>query len=78
MAVTKEALLQKIESLPPDKRVEVERFVESLAARARAQEPAFSQELFDAIDAARDALLAKHGLIETDSILRELREQGGR
>lgn len=73
--MTKEALLEKIESLPPDKRVEVERFIESLA---RSQEPAFSQELFDAIDAARDALLAKHGLIETDSILRELREQGGR
>ena len=76
--MTKEALIEKIESLPAEKRLQVERFVQSLVADVRPEEAAFSQELFDAIDAGRDRLLAQQGLIETDLILRELRESGGR
>lgn len=77
--MTKQALLEKIESLPPEKRAQVEEFVQSLVApRPEGQAPAFSLELFERINAGREALFAEHGLIDTDSILRELRENGGR
>lgn len=83
--MTKQALLEKIESLPPEKQAEAERFVDALAARKGERETpsgprreAFPRELLDKINADREALFREHGSIETDSILRDLRENGGR
>ena len=74
-------LIEKIEALPPEKRAEVEDFVDFVARRRR-ERPAsagvFPRELLDKINADREALFRRHGNIDTDTILRELRENGGR
>ena len=77
------ALIDKIEALPPEKRAEVEDFVEFLAGRqacddATPRRPRFPEGLLDQIKADRDALLEEYGPIETQQILRDLREDGGR
>ena len=75
------SLLDKIEALPPEKKAEVEEFVDSLARRPGPQAavpPRFPAELFDQINTERDALLKERGLLETQQILRDLRENGGR
>ncbi len=75
-------LIDKIEALPPDKKAEVEDFVEFLARRdsrgADSAGSAFPEGLLAQINTDREALLAEHGLIETHEILRTLRENGGR
>jgi hypothetical protein len=74
-------LIQKIERLPPEKQAEVEDFVDFLVGRReqrRTNAPAFPRELLDDVDAKREALFREHGQIETDSIVRDLRENGGR
>lgn len=79
--MTKEALLEKIESLPPEKRAEVERLVDALAkpaASASADRRAFPSGLIDRINARREALLKEHGLFDTLPDLHEFRETGGR
>lgn len=83
--MTKEALIEKIESLPPDKKAEVEDFVEFLASRKgehgtrpHSKRETFPRELLDKINADREALFREHGNLDTDSILRDLRENGDR
>jgi hypothetical protein len=84
LAVATKTLTDKIEALPPEKRAEVEDFVEFLAQRGTpgaqedARHPSVPAELLKQIGAERDALLKEHGLIETDEILQDLREDGGR
>ena len=80
--MTKEALLEKIESLPPEKRAEVEDFVDFLSGRsgetsARIKREAFPRELFDKINADREALRREHGTFpDSVEVIRELRERG--
>lgn len=84
MAVTKEALIEKIESLPPEKKAEVEDFVDFLASRkgedeaaSRPRREAFPRELLDKINADREALRRAHGLFpDSTAAIRELREHG--
>jgi hypothetical protein len=71
------SLLNKIESLPPEKQAEVEQFVDRLVTE-EGDRPAFPRAVLERINARREALLKEHGLFETDSILRDLREHGGR
>lgn len=74
-------LIDKIESLPPEKRAEVEHFVESLArgvGSGSVKTPALSPDLLGQIHSEREALLREHGPIETQEIIRDLRESGGR
>jgi hypothetical protein len=79
-AATK-TLVEKIEALPPEKKAEVEDFVEFLARRAATSEkphtPAkktFSDDLLELIKRRRECLFREHGPFDTVTILRELRE----
>ena len=79
--VTANRLLEKIEALPPEKRAEVEQFVDDLTSSAPgppAKDRTFPLGLLDEINAERDALFREHGLFDTQPILRDLRENGGR
>lgn len=82
MTVPAKSLIDKIDALPPDKKAEVEDFVEFLARRdsrgADSTRSTFPEELLAQINAGRESLLAEQGLIETQEILRTLREEGGR
>lgn len=77
---TRDALLEKIESLPPEKRAEVERLVDSLARSPEAEhKPApFPPGLLERINAVREQLLREHGPFDTLPLIREFRETGGR
>ena len=75
--MTKEALLEKIENLPPEKRAEVEDFVDFLTTRrgGTPSREAFPRELLDAINADRERLRREHGLFpDSTQAIRELRE----
>lgn len=76
------ALIEKIEALPAEKKAQVEDFVEFLARRSEVRPPSgaprFPKELLDRITAEREALYREQGPIDTDPILRDLREHGGR
>ena len=80
--VTKEALLEKIEALPPEKKAAVEDFVDFVSERVRRNRPelkekAFPDELLKRIDDRRERLLREHGLFsDSTEIVRELRENG--
>lgn len=78
--MTKEALIEKIEALPPEKKAEVEDFVDSLAARRVLVDPkrpkAHLRELVATIDAGRERLLKEKGLLDSVPLLREFRETG--
>ncbi len=79
--MTKEALLEKIESLPPEKRAKIEELVASLCAEsdARTAAPATpSESLADRLRARRERLLRERGLFNTLPYIREFRETGGR
>lgn len=76
--MTKEALLAKIESLPPEKRAEVEDFVEFLAgqpSRDKGQPVGVLQDQFlREIDERRERLRREFGLFDSVAVIRELRE----
>jgi hypothetical protein len=79
--MTKEALIEKIEALPPEKKAEVEDFVNSLAARGASVtdhegRKAQLRELVGAIDAGRGRLLKEKGLLDSVPLIREFRETG--
>jgi hypothetical protein len=83
-AATK-SLLERIEALPPEKKAEVEDFVEFLARRTKPSEtthtPAaktFPDDLLERINQRRERLFREHGNFHTLTILRELRENGPR
>lgn len=78
--MSKEALLEKIESLPAQKQAEVEDFVDFLAekskpSRAKGQPVGASQDEFlREIDERRERLRREFGLFDSVSAIRELRE----
>jgi hypothetical protein len=79
--VTKEALIEKIESLPPEKRARVEELVDSLCTEAdvTATAPARSSEsLAERLRATRERLLRERGLFDSLPHIRQFRETGGR
>lgn len=80
--MTKEALIEKIENLGPEKRAEVERFVEGLGRNEKVEEPKPARDLpadtlIERVRARRERLFREHGLVDTSDILREIREEGG-
>jgi hypothetical protein len=83
-AATK-SLLERIEALPPEKKAEVEDFVEFLARRTKTSEMAhtpaaktFPDDLLERINQRRERLFREHGSFDTLTILQELRESGPR
>ncbi len=83
-AATK-SLLERIEALPPEKKAEVEDFVEFLARRTKTSEMAhtpaaktFSDDLLERINQRRERLFREHGSFDTLTILQQLRESGPR
>jgi hypothetical protein len=77
--VSTKELIEKIESLPPERRTEVEELVNRLAAARHA--PAakrFPDELLRDIDAIREGLRREHGLLDTLPYIHEFRDTGGR
>lgn len=85
MNAAMKTLVEKIEALPPEKKAEVEDFVEFLARRAGASESphpsatkTFSDDLLERIKQRRERLFREHGGFDTLTILRELREDGPR
>lgn len=82
MEMATKALIDKIEALPPEKREEVEDFVEFLGSRAvsRASGPSktFGDELLRAINEDREELRRTKGLFDTLPLIREFRKTGGR
>ena len=73
-------LIEKIESLPADKKAEVEDFVEFVAARNRPSPPAakrFPDDLLKRIDDRRERLFREHGLFpDSTEAIRDLRDDG--
>jgi len=80
--VTKEALIEKIESLPPEKKAEVEDFVERLASLPQAEPKAHAKDakkaLIARIRARREQIFKERGLFDLLPLIREFRETGGR
>jgi thioesterase domain-containing protein len=80
--MTKQALLEKIESLSPEKRAEVEELVERLAqsrpATAQAPTTDARQALIARIRARREQIFQERGLLDLQPVIREFRETGGR
>lgn len=74
------SLTEKIEALPPEKKAEVEDFVEFLASRAAHQDHVgqTGPSLVERLRAQREELLREHGLFDTLPLIREFRETGGR
>lgn len=77
--MTKEALIEKIENLAPEKRAEVERFLEKLGRNEKVEElkPGSPDTLIERVRGRRERLFREHGLVDTSDILREIREEGG-
>jgi hypothetical protein len=79
------SLIDKIEALPPEKKAEVEDFVEFLTTRAGGSESTgtlssktFPDDLLERIRRGRERLFEKHGDFDTLPELRDLRENGPR
>lgn len=76
--MTKQALIEKIESLPEEKLAEVEALVSRLLPSAGHEADKPSRDPFiERVRARRERLLREHGLYDTSAILREIREDGG-
>jgi hypothetical protein len=69
-------LIDKIEALPPEKRAEVEEFVEGLGTSRVVRHGAGLRELIRQIHADRVQLYREHGLFDTVPLIREFRETG--
>jgi hypothetical protein len=81
--MTKEALIEKIEALPPEKKAEVEDFVDFLASRdsnSTDDRPteAFPTALLESIRTERERLRRDRGLFDSLPYIREFRETEGR
>lgn len=80
--MTKEALIEKIESLPPEKRAQVEEIVERLASSSQPEPKAHTSDarktLIVRIRARREQILKERGLFDFLPLIREFRETGGR
>lgn len=77
--MTPRALVERIEALPPDKRAEVEDFIELVARRQAVNtgQPR-SSDLLGKINARREAIRSEHGLVDSLPLIRQFRESGGR
>lgn len=74
-------LIDKIEDLPPEKRAEVEDFVEFLGsrtARGGTIKRTFPDQLLRAINEDREELRRTKGLFDTQPLIWEFRDTGGR
>lgn len=71
-AMTSKALIDKIDALPPEKREALERYVEQLSAPGAAA----SDEWLVRVREHRERLRQEYGLIDSASVLREMREDG--
>jgi hypothetical protein len=74
-------LIDKIEDLPPEKRAEVEDFVEFLGSRTvrgGKVKRTFPDQLLRAINEDREELRRTKGLFDTQPLIWEFRETGGR
>ncbi len=73
-------LIEKIEALPPEKKAEVESFVESLHRRAGIptgpKGGRISPDLLRKINDLRETLRREHGLYDLLPLIREFRETG--
>lgn len=69
-------LIDKIDALPPEKRAELERYVDELAADSSQPTGGLTDELLARIDERRERLFREHGLFDSVAVLRELRENG--
>lgn len=80
--MTRQALIEKIESLPPEKRAEVEEIVERLASSPQPEPQARPTDTRKAlvahIRARREQILKERGLFDFLPLIREFRETGGR
>jgi hypothetical protein len=79
--VTTKTLIGKIDALPPEKKAEVEDFVEFLRKRSASDgaiRTGFPDELLRAINEDRDALRRTQGLFDTLPLIQEFRDTGGR
>lgn len=78
----RQTLIEKIESLPPEKRAEVENIVERLASSPEPEPQAHptdtTRALVARIRARREQILKERGLFDLLPIIREFRETGGR
>jgi hypothetical protein len=72
------SLVERIDALSPDKKAEVESFVEGLERSESRMPKALPDELLDRIKARREKLFREHGLFDSLPILRELRDSGPR
>jgi hypothetical protein len=72
------SLIEKIESLPAEKKAEVEDFVEFLRSRPDRGSAKPAESLVERLRAQRAELLRKHGLFDSLPDIREFRETGGR
>ena len=70
------ALVDKIESLPPDKKAEVEDLVDHLVAVDREDAASSRAELIARIETRRERLLKERGLFDTLPLIHEFRETG--
>jgi len=77
LAVATKTLIDKIEALPPEKKAEVEDFVEFLATRQQgAGAVGLSAEFLHRIDERRERLRRKYGLYDSVATIRDLRDNG--
>ena len=82
--MTAKTLVEKIEALPPERKAEVEDFVDSLArhgdvsAHTGTPSKRFPDEILERMRRRRERLFQEHGYVDTLSILRDLRENGPR
>lgn len=76
--MTREALLEKIESLPEEKLAQVEALVSRLLpSESDPASKSAGDPFIDRVRARRERLLREHGLYDTTAILRQIREDGG-
>jgi hypothetical protein len=74
-------LVEKIDALPAELQAQVEAFVEFLWSRrapAASGRKTFPDELLGAINEDRERLRLTKGLFDTQPLIREFRESGGR
>jgi len=77
--MSSKTLIDKIDSLPPEKRAEVASFVDRLAGSAperAAAGGATPGELVAGIEARRQRLFKERGLFDSVPLIREFRETG--
>jgi hypothetical protein len=73
--VASKTLTEKIEALPPEKRAQVEEFVDSVASDLRQRTPVVSSDLLRRMDDRRERLRREVGLFDSVAAICELRDE---